>query len=298
MVSTTLYQDLVQKISIHLNSLPDKPEETPDYIVRALWHMAAGVPMSIQRASEVPLPELDDLAAAKLHELVAQREAGVPVAYLTGRQRFMGLELLVNRGSLIPRKETELLGQSAVEILRRLANLRNDVTAIDICTGSGNLAVALAHYVPQARLYASDLSHEAVELARQNVWHLGLEGRMEVWEGDLLAPFESELFYGKLDLITCNPPYISSRKVDTMPEEIIDHEPRMAFDGGPFGIKIVNRFIQEAPRFLRKEGWIAFEVGLGQGPAILQRLERNEKFRQTYPITDSAGNIRGVMASI
>ena len=166
------------------------------------------------------------------------------------------------------------------------------------CTGSGNLAVALAYHVPQARVFASDLSPESAELAKQNVRHLGLEERVEVRQGDLLGPFEDPLFYENVDLITCNPPYISSKKVDTMPGEIIEHEPRMAFDGGPFGIKIVNRFIQEAPRFLRKGGWIAFEVGLGQGPAIQQRLDRNDKFRETIPIKDSSGNVRGIMASV
>ena len=298
MISEGLYQELVQKISAHLTSLPDKPEETPEGVLRALWHLAAGDAMSVQRASEVPLPELDASAITTLHELVARRIAGVPVAYITGRQRFMGLELLVERGSLIPRKETELLGQSALEVLRKLASLRETVTAIDVCTGSGNLAVALAYHVPQAHLFASDLSQEAVDLARKNVRHLGLEGRVEVRQGDLLAPFESPLFYENADLITCNPPYISSRKVDTMPGEIIAHEPRMAFDGGPFGINLLNRFIQEAPRFLRKGGWIAFEVGLGQGPAIQQRLDRNERFRETVPIQDPAGNVRGIMASV
>lgn len=298
MVSTELYHDLIHRVSTHLTSLPDKPEETSDGIVRALWHMASGNALSVQRASEIPLPVLDDSAIAKLHELVAQRIAGVPLAYLTGRQCFMGLELLVDRGSLIPRKETELLGRSALNKLRGLENSREMLTVIDICTGSGNLAVVLAHYVPQARVFASDLSPEAIEIARQNVRHLGLEMRVEVREGDLLAPFEDSLFYGSVDLITCNPPYISSRKVDIMPEEIIEHEPRMAFDGGPFGIQIVNRFIQEAPRFLRKGGWIAFEVGLGQGPMIQQRLGRNEKFRETVAIQDISGNIRVIMASV
>lgn len=298
MISTELYRDLVKSVSIHLAFAPDKPEETPDGVVRALWHMAAGVPLSVQRASEVSLPALDDDAVGRLRESVARRIAGVPLAYLTGRQRFMGLELEVDRRALIPRKETELLGRSALDVLRGRASLKDKVTVVDVCAGSGNLAVALAYHAPQARVFASDLSPEAVELARQNVRRFGLEERVEVRVGDLFAPFDQALFHENVDLITCNPPYISSRKVDTMPEEIIEHEPRAAFDGGLYGVAILNRFIQEAPRFLRKGGWIAFEVGLGQGPAILQRLGRSDKFRHTLPIKDDADNVRGIMASL
>jgi len=298
MNSTALYQELIEHISIHLVSLPDKPEETPEGIVRALWHRAAGASMSVQRASEVSPPALGDFEVERLRELVAQRIAGVPLAYLTGRQRFMGLELLVDRGSLIPRKETELLAQSALNVLRGLVRQGDRVTVIDTCTGSGNLAVALAHHVSQAHVFASDLSPDAVELARQNVRHLGLEERVEVRQGDLLVPFEDSSFHEKVDLITCNPPYISSKKVDTMPGEIVEHEPRMAFDGGPFGVAILNRFVQEAPRFLRKGGWMAFEVGLGQGAALIRRLGQNDTFREVLPIKDGLGNVRGIIASV
>ena len=298
MISTALYRELVQYISIRLVSLPDKPEETPDGIVRALWHKAAGVSMSVQRAGEVSPPALSDPEVERLRELVAQRIAGVPLAYLTGRQRFMGLDLLVDRGSLIPRKETELLAQSALDVLRGLASQGDRLTVIDTCTGSGNLAVALAHHVSQAHVFASDLSPDAVELARRNVRHLGLQERVEIREGDLLAPFEDFSFHENVDLITCNPPYISSKKVDTMPGEIAGHEPRMAFDGGPFGVAILNRFVQEAPRFLRKGGWMAFEVGLGQGAALVRRLSQNDIFRDVVPIKDGLGNVRGIIASV
>jgi release factor glutamine methyltransferase len=298
MDSTELYRDLLQIVSDQITLLPDKPEETSEGIVRSLWHMAGGVAMSIQSASKVPLPALDAAAIATLHELVVLRVSGVPLAYLVGRQRFMGLDLLIDHRALIPRKETELIGHTAVDALRGLAGMSDRVTAIDVCTGSGNLALALAHYVPQARVFASDLSSEAVDLARRNVLHLGLEDRVEISGGDLFAPFDDPSFHGHVDLITCNPPYISSRKVDAMPNEIMMHEPRLAFDGGVFGISLLNRFIQESPRFLRKGGRIVFEVGHGQGPAILRRLGNNGNFCEIIPIQDtSSGEIRGLMAS-
>jgi release factor glutamine methyltransferase len=99
-----------------------------------------------------------------------------------------------------------------------------------------------------------------------------------------------------VDLLVCNPPYISSKKVDVMPNEIINFEPRLAFDGGPLGIRILQRLIREAPRFLRKGGALAFEVGLGQGPAIIQRLNHANYFTDISPISDSNSEIRGIVA--
>ena len=101
---------------------------------------------------------------------------------------------------------------------------------------------------------------------------------------------------GSVDLLTCNPPYISSGKVDAMDEEIANYEPRLAFDGGPFGIKILQRLIKEAPRFIKPGGWLAFEIGLGQGPAWVQRLEKTNKFNDVCPVKDRAGDIRAVLA--
>src|SRR4030067_3596552 len=149
----------------------------------------------------------------------------------------MGLELLAGRGALIPRLETEWRGHAALETLQMLAREREVPTVVDVCTGSGNLALALAHYEPKARVFASDLSGEAVTLAKRNAQHLGLGNRMEVREGDLLAPFDEPVFHANVDLLVCNPPYISSRKVDTMPNEILEFEPRLAFDGRPLGLK-------------------------------------------------------------
>jgi release factor glutamine methyltransferase len=297
MISAPLYRDFIQIVSTRLPSVPNIPEETPDRIVHALWLKAAGVSVSVEYAGELALPALDHSAIAKLRELVARRLAGVPISYLTGRQRFMGLELHADPGALIPRKETELLCRSAIDVLRYMESRKENLTVMDVCTGSGNLAVALAHYVPQARVFASDLSPKAVEVAGRNARYLELDKRVEIRAGDLFAPFENPYFHGNVDLITCNPPYISSGKLNAMPEEIIKHEPRLAFDGGPFGINILNRFIQDSPRFLRRGGWAVFEVGLGQGRAIFQRLAGDDRFRKIIPLQDGSGRVRGIMAS-
>jgi len=294
--SDDLYQLLLAQLTAGLRLLPDKPEETPDSTLRALWHAAAGMPKSAKRANESPLPGLDADAVARLNALVSRRIGGVPLAYLTGRQEFMGIELLAGNEALIPRKETELLARAALDVLRDQTRREGQVTIVDVCTGSGNLALALAFHAPRARVFGADLSREAVALARRNAGHLSLEAQVEFREGDLLAPFNEPDFAGGVDLLVCNPPYISSRKVDELPQEIIGFEPRLAFDGGPLGIRIVQRLIQEAQHFLRPGGHLAFEVGLGQGRGLRKRLEQQKCYTVLRVIEDGDGEARALVA--
>ena len=291
-----LFHDMSTRLTAGLSLLPDKPEETPDSTLRALWHAAADAPVSVQKAGALALPALDADGVERLRTLIAQRVAGIPLAHLTGRQNFMGLELLAGKEALIPRKETELLGRAALDVLQTLAAGRDEVIVVDVCTGSGNLALALASHVPQARVFGADLSSEAVALAQRNARHLGLQERVEFRAGDLLAPFDEPAFHERLSLLVCNPPYISSKKVDSMPGEIIGHEPRLAFDGGPLGIRIVERLTREAPRFLAAGGFLIFEVGLGQGPALLRRLAGNKSYATLKSFADEAGEIRVILA--
>ena len=286
--------DLAQRLTL----LPDKPQETAEATLRVLWWLAAGEPMSVERADERNgLPQLDNAAAARLDALIARRLGGAPLAHLSGRQRFMGLEMLAGPEALIPRRETDLLAGAALELLRAMAAAAGATRVIDVCTGSGNLALSLAAGEPHAQVFASDLSADAVALARRNAEHLGLAERVDWRVGDLLEPFDEPAMHGSVDLLVCNPPYISSQRVDTLPNEIIGFEPRLAFDGGALGVRILQRLLREAPGYLRKGGWLAFEVGLGQGPAVLKRLSAGGQFSQQRGVADSHGNIRAVLAS-
>lgn len=280
-----------------LQTLPDKPEETAVSTLKVLWHLAAGRPLSIEAADEVPLPALDAATFAQLDDLTAQRLSGIPLAHLSGRQRFMGLEMLAGKDALIPRRETELLGRAALGLLGTMARDAATLRVVDVCTGSGNLALALAHHQPRAQVFAADLSDDAVSLARKNAVHLSLHTRVEFRAGDFLEPFNQPEFHGQVDLLLCNPPYISSQKVDAMAGEISGFEPRLAFDGGPLGVRILQRLIREAPAYIRPGGWLAFEVGLGQGPAVLKRLQAGGAFREQRSVTDAQGEIRVLLAA-
>jgi release factor glutamine methyltransferase len=290
----TAYDQWREQLAAALTFLPDKPEENPDTTLRALWHAAAGAPKSAQLAAREALPELDDNGYAALQRLVETRISGVPLAHITQRQRFMDLEMLAGPEALVPRRETELLAGAAITAVQELAATQEFVNVVDVCTGSGNVALAIAQRAPNARVFAADLSVEAVALARRNAEHLGLAARAQFFAGDLLTPFDTPEFVGKIDVLTCNPPYINSAKVEHMPSEIAAFEPKLAFDGGPFGVAILMRLLQEAPRFIRRGGWLLFEVGLGQGPALVKRLDRMAPFHSTLPIVDADHAIRAI----
>lgn len=291
----TSYANYLTKIRRFWQPLPDKPEETPHSLLSALWHLAAGTRYSAEQALQVALPPLDFQAQQRLRELIELKRSGVPLAHLTERQHFLGLELSVGPGALIPRKETEILGRAVLAKLRVLIAEGRQLRVLDVCTGSGNLALAYAVHEPSTEVYGSDIAIDAIELARFNAALLCLQKRTRFFQGDMFAPFE----HGDVkrwDLISCNPPYVSSSKVAQMHREITRHEPGQAFDGGHYGVSCMTRLIGHAPRFLKPASWLAFEVGLGQGRPLVQQLLRNPAFCQVEEHTDDAGNIRAILA--
>lgn len=296
MSTEELFTQIKNKLDLKLHFLNDKPEETVESTLRACWFAASGSPKSAEEVIKHPLPELTEKQINILHELIDQRLKNVPLAHITGRQNFMGIELLSDNRALIPRKETEILGRKALEISNNLAQKKQIVRVMDICCGAGNLGLAIAYYNHNTVIFATDLSEEAVELTKDNISFLKLNQRVQAEQGDLFSVFEKEEHYEKTDLIICNPPYISSAKVTKMNVEISNHEPALAFDGGMFGTKIIQKLIVEAPKFLNKNGWLLFEVGVGQGEFILRLCEETKRYIQLESVLDSVGNIRVIAA--
>lgn len=293
------FQQLVEHYRLRLVASPDKPNESPEATIRGLWLCACGVPVSADAAMHQELPALTPESREKLLQLLDQRERGIPLAYLTGRQRFMGLDYICSNQALIPRKETEILGE-AVRALFNQKALPGDgpIHVLDLCTGSGNLACAIATHYPASVVFGVDISSEAIELAATNARHLGCSERVKLVCGDLFVPFESPRFHNFFDLIMCNPPYIDPSKLPSMAPEIIDHEPKLAFDGGPLGMRVLWRLLQDAPRFMKAGGWLAFEVGVGQGTGMLRRLSKNPHFANAKGLEDGAGNVRAIVGQL
>ncbi len=199
-----------------------------------------------------PLPE-EQLAA--FERLLARRMRREPLQYILGETEFMGRRFLSRPGALIARNDTELLASLALACLRRGGR------ALDLCTGSGVLAVTLSLDIPSARVDAADISEEALSLARENArLH---RADVNFLRGDLFAPCEGRRY----DMICCNPPYIETAALDGLQEEL-RFEPRLALDGGEDGLDFYRRIAREAPGYLCPGGRLLLEFGEGQAEAI------------------------------
>ena len=210
-------------------------------------------------------------------------------ALAEGRKKFMGLEFETSPNALVPRLETELLGQTALKLLQQITAERGETHVLDLGTGSGNLALSLSHYESRCALCATDISPDALELARRNAQKHRLEERLKFFAGDLFAALPADIYLQKFDLIVCNPPYISSGKLER--SELLAHEPRAAFDGGPFGLSVIGRLIQEAPAHLRPDSWLCFEIGVGQGKYVANSLAQNKNYAEVRELS-SRGEVR------
>ena len=290
------FEDLLSSLKASLEILSDKPDETCEITLKALWAFAQEQPISSAQAYSFSLSPLSEQQRTTLDEAIRQRISGTPLAHITGRQQFMGLEMLASKDALIPRKETEILANLAIDTIKQLPAENGITRVIDVCTGSGNLALGILNKCPDIKIWGADLSEEAIALANRNAGFSKLSDKIKFESGDLLAPFESPDFYQRVDVIICNPPYIISSNIEKMPDEISNHEPELAFNGGPFGIKILDRIIKDAKKYLSNNGWLCLEVGAGQAPFIEKRLKKSGSYQNIESICDKSGTARAIRA--
>ena len=229
-------------------------------------------------------------------DLAHRRATGCMLPQILGRTSFMGQELLFEPGVCAVREETELLGWTAVERLREMKKERSadsgPLRLIEIGSGAGNLTCGIAKAVPEVQVWAIDLERACTALTAKNVERLGLAGQVSVLEGDMFAPIEALGLRGRIDAIVSNPPYIASTRLLKDKAYLLDHEPRAAFDGGPFGINIQLRLIKEALPFLRAGGWLLFEFGAGQHHQVGQLVQRTGGYDMIEFVSDPAGQPR------
>lgn len=205
--------------------------------------------------------ELSPTEHAPFRSLVGRRLAHEPTAYIVGHREFYGLELETTPAALIPRAETELLVEEVLSVLTAGGKRAEPWLVADVGTGNGAVAVALATHLPAATVHAVEVSAEALALARRNADRHGVTERIHFHRGDLLDPLPEPV-----DAIAANLPYVRSADWEALPPEIRDHEPRAALDGGPTGLREVERLLRQAPDFLRPGGVLAAEIGWDQGP--------------------------------
>jgi release factor glutamine methyltransferase len=229
---------------------------------------------------------LDDAELGRYRELIRRRRSGEPIAYILGRREFYGLSFAVDRRGLVPRPDTEPLVEVALE--RTRARSMHGL-ALDLCTGTGCVAIAFAKARPTWRVTASELALETAELAWENVRRLGVAFSVAVAVGDLFAPVAGRRF----DLVVANPPYVPSGDIAALDTDVRDFEPRLALDGGKDGLELVRRLVAEAGQHLTPGGVLAVEIGYDQGDRTRELFER-AGFRDVTLRRDYGGRERVV----
>ena len=197
-------------------------------------------------------------------QLVQRYGNGEPLQYLLGTANFMGLDLWVTPAVLIPRFDTERLAEKALQLLAPLQN----PLVLDVCTGSGALALAISHYKKDAVVYAGDLSAEALQVAKEN--NQRCKTGVQFRQGNLLEPFAD--LQGAVDLLVSNPPYVTTQEMAQLPDDV-QREPRLALWGGDNGLYFYRKITAAATTMLKAGGWLLFEIGWQQGAAVKQLLQ-------------------------
>ena len=239
---------------------------------------------------------LSDTELDSFREIIKRRSQREPLQHIVGSASFCGLELTVNRHVLIPRPETELLAEEGWKFLNSLNP--QPLTppplpcALDLGTGSGCLAIALAIHCPTARLFATDISAEALELARQNAESHKVFDHIEFLRGDGFTVFDSHAVF---DLIISNPPYIPTDEISSLQVEVRDYDPRQALDGGPDGLDFYRWIAAQASPFLKPGGKLMVEFGDGQAHAIREIFE-NQKWVVEVVLEDYTQRPRIIIA--
>ncbi|HEX9022077.1 MAG TPA: peptide chain release factor N(5)-glutamine methyltransferase [Nitrospirota bacterium] len=237
--------------------------------------------------------ELADEHRKAFERTIERRARREPLQYIVGMQEFWGLEFIVTPDVLIPRPETELIVETA---LGSAQDRNKPLTIMDLCTGSGCIAVSLAKELPAARIFATDRSEQALGIARDNARRHGVSDRIRFLAGDLFEPISELDIAGRADIIVANPPYVPSGDVQTLPPEVGSFEPGLALVAGPTGMELHGRIIGAAPRFLKTQGLLIMEMGIGQAEKLVHTIHENGAFEEPRVVKDLAGIERVIVA--
>ena len=235
---------------------------------------------------------LSPLTTAKFAEFVARRCRREPLQHLVGKTEFWSLTILCDERALIPRPETELCVRAALDFIADVAT----PVVYDVATGTGCVAIALAHERPDARIFASDISADALALAGENLRLHGLQKQIRLLQGDLGQAFPETTLASPADLVVCNPPYVAEAEIPTLQPEVRDHDPHPALCAGPDGLLFYRRLLREFPSLLRRNGGLVLELGEGQARDVCD-LARDSGWHSVQLIKDAARIDRVLVAN-
>lgn len=220
---------------------------------------------------------------------IEKLEKGIPLQHITHRQEFMKMNFYVNKNVLIPRPDTEVLVEETIKIAKKIKAKK----ILDLCTGSGAIAISLAKYIENSRITAIDISEKALEVAKKNAKSNEVENKISFLKSDLFKNLPKE----KYDIIVSNPPYIKREIIKTLDEEV-RQEPLMALDGGWDGLDFYRKIIQQAYEFLKYNGYLCLEIGYDQKIDVIDLIEQEEKYVDIYGKKDLYGNDRVIITKV
>jgi release factor glutamine methyltransferase len=239
--------------------------------------------------------QLKEKERETLEKMIQRRISGEPLQYILEKQEFWSIDLKVDPRVLIPRPETELLVEQSLLILSE--NSFGGVPSIlEIGTGSGAIAIALAKEVKDIFLIATDISRDALVLARENAKSAGIQDRIKFVNGDLFGPLHPSKERKPFDLILSNPPYIIRHEIGFLAIEVREYEPTIALDGGEDGLEFYRHLISQAPFYLREGGWLLLEIGQNQREMVSKLIEEEGTFLKSECVPDLSGFERVVKA--
>ena len=237
---------------------------------------------------------VDGQPLAQLRQFVKRASAHEPIAYLVGRCEFYSLPLTITPDCLIPRPETENLVEKAISFLRNRSGSQH---VLDLCTGSGCIAAAIAKNVNDSQIVATDISDAALKVAAENIEKLKLADKVKLLCGDLFDPIIEGLDDGRFDLIVSNPPYVSEAEYADLDKNVKEYEPPDALLAGADGLDVYKRITEKVDDFLKPDGVLMMEIGYAQGPAVRELLEKTDIFKTITIEKDFANNDRIAIAT-
>ena len=215
--------------------------------------------------------------------------SGEPLQYITGVQEFMKINFIVTKDVLIPQPDTEILVEEVIKIANKIEN----PLILDLCTGSGAIAVSIAKNIPNAKIVASDISKKALEIARHNAKLNGVIENIDCLESNLFDKIKNI----KFDIIVSNPPYIETNVIPTLPKDV-RQEPTIALDGGKDGLDFYRKIYDKGHEYLNKEGYLCVEIGYNQRESVKKIIEKQQKYINTYCRKDLCENDRVIVTQI
>lgn len=227
--------------------------------------------------------EVEELYIANIQKLCND----IPLQYIINKQEFMGLEFYVDENVLIPRPDTEILVEETIDISKR----EDKKNILDLCTGSGAIGISIANSISECNITLSDISKNALEVAKENCIKHKVEDRVTIIQSDLFENIDEN---NKFDIIVSNPPYIKTDVIKILDKEV-QNEPILALDGGEDGLKIYRRIINEAYKFLEIDGYLCLEIGYDQKDEVIKLIENIGEYTNIYSKKDLAGNDRIVV---